>query len=512
MQQRETSRSYRPSYLLLVCLAVGLAISAILTWPRLVGAPEASTPTAKAIEPDPLSAATSSAATSSTATSSTATSKIQPRLPIKRVAVAMPTATAPPLVFVECVAKLCDMSLRTAELAQVDEIDAAKQTDEKTRILLDRLLQQFPDAGERSLSILVEIAGNSIDEQAEPYKNTKLGVLQVILEKDLSRRNELGDQVKNRTRIDALVQALLDSMPIGPLAAKMGDRCLNDRPFLRIAHEPTVRNLLRLASSNEFPRNIATNMLMTLLDNAKTAGERTAAESMQLALLRLDSSDPSQIVAACRQLLRDEKYRTVVLSWLRNRQDMKLASEIAELVASQLPVRDALEVLRELSPLLQRTRGAYMGLGARAPEVLAEAYNQHLAANNHPIIRRELIMGVGMIPNPAGLKLAELALANDPSPEVRIQAMYVFTVHAAPEAAEQAINQLLDDPAIANNQQHLGAIVLALTNLEHADPNIIARLATRLQSMPLAEYSRVSLAEILGRVLPGGSLRRTQGG
>ena len=404
------------------------------------------------------------------------------------------------------------MSLRTAELAQEDEIEAAKQTDEKTRILLERLLQQFPDAGERSLSMLVEMTGGSADKQTQPYENTKLGVLQVILENDLSRRNEVGDQVKDRTRIDALVQSLLDSMPIGPLTAKMGNRCLNDRPFLRITHEPTVQNLLRLASSDEFPRNIATNMLMTLLDNAKNAGERTVAELTQLAMLRLDSSDPSQIVAACRQLLRNDKYRSLVLSWLRDRQDLQLASEIAELVASQLPVRDALEVLRELSPLLQHTRGAYMGLGARAPKVLAEAYNRHLAANNHPNIRRELIMGVGMIPDPAGLQLAKLALANDPSPEVRIQAMYVFTVHATTEAAEQAINQLLDDPAIANNQERLGAIVLALTNLEHADPNIIARLGARLQSMSLAGYSRVSLAEILSRVLPGGSRMQPKGG
>lgn len=502
MQQRETSWSYRSTFLFLVCLATGLVVSSILTWPKLAGVPETSVATTKAIDPDPLSGATS---------------EVQSRLPLNRVAVAVPVTVppaskTPPLVFVMCIAKLCRMSLRTAELAQEDEMEAAQQTDEKTRILLDRLLQQFPDAGERSLSMLIEMTGSSADQQTQPYENTKLGVLQVILENDLSRRNEVGDQVKDRTRIDTLVQSLLDSMPIGPLTAKMGNRCLNDRPFLRIAHEPQVQNLLKLASNDEFPRNIATNMLMTLLDNAKNAGERTPAELTQLAMLRLDSSDPSQIVAACRQLLRDDKYRSLALSWLRDRQDLQLASEIAELVASQLPVRDALEVLRELSPLLQRTRGAYMGLGARAPEVLAEAYNQHLAANNHPTIRRELIMGVGMIPNPAGLKLAKLALANDPSPGVRIQAMYVFTVHATPEAAEQAINQLLDDPAIANNQEHLGAIVLALTNLEHADPNIIARLGARLQSMSLAGYSRVSLAEILSRVLPGGELLQPKGG
>ena len=83
--------------------------------------------------------------------------------------------------------------------------------------------------------------------------------------------------------------------------------------------------------------------------------------------------------------------------------------------------------------------------------------------------------------------------------------MYVFTVHATPEACERAINRLLDDPEIANNQSHLGSIVLALQNLEKGDPNRIARLGARLQSLPLANYSRASLKEILDRVLPGGA-------
>jgi hypothetical protein len=46
---------------------------------------------------------------------------------------------------------------------------------------------------------------------------------------------------------------------------------------------------------------------------------------------------------------------------------------------------------------------------------------------------------------------------------------------------------------------------LALQNLEKGDPNRIARLGARLQSLPLANYSRASLKEILDRVLPGGA-------
>ncbi len=302
-------------------------------------------------------------------------------------------------------------------------------------------------------------------------------------------------------------------MPIGTLPAEMGNRCLHKGSFLRGVHESSVLNLLQLAGKDQFPRDIATNMLLTLWDNMLASGERTSSELSQLALLRLDASDPSEILAACRHLLGEPNYRAVVLAWLRERKDRALAGNNAELAAKEFPVRDALEVLRELSPLLGHRRGIYLALGIRGPEVIADAYRQHLAANNQPEIRRELIMGVGMLPDAAGLKLAELAIANDPAPDVRIQAMFVFTIHAPPAMAEQAVSQLLDEPAIANSQVHLGAIVMALHNLEHGDPNTIARLGARLTSMSLSAQSRESLTQLMARCLPnGGGTVRPGGG
>ena len=58
---------------------------------------------------------------------------------------------------------------------------------------------------------------------------------------------------------------------------------------------------------------------------------------------------------------------------------------------------------------------------------------------------------------------------------------------------------------IANDSLRLGSIVLALQNLEQGDPNRIARLAARLKSLPLADYSRIALKAILDRCLPGGA-------
>ncbi|MCK5945011.1 MAG: hypothetical protein KAI24_23690, partial [Planctomycetes bacterium] len=74
----------------------------------------------------------------------------------------------------------------------------------------------------------------------------------------------------------------------------------------------------------------------------------------------LDDSDPSQVVAACRQLLGDPRYRRLALAWLRQRDDPELAEAIAKLAGRELPPKDALVVLRELSPLLGAARGTFL--------------------------------------------------------------------------------------------------------------------------------------------------------
>ena len=493
MPQRESLGSHKPTILFLACLTAGLAISAFIIWPT--PRPDAETAT---------SAANNTQTSANPAATQTEQKESNQRFEVTATERQLANTT-PPLVFRECVSQLCSMGIRTAELAQEDENEAAQQLNEEVRHLLGKVLNHFADAGERSLGLLVEMAGKPDANEHSPRDNTKLGVLQLILQAELSRRNQLAGTVADRSRINALVGAILDSMPVDSLTAEMGNRCLHKAPYLRMVHEPSVLNLLSLADADQFPRNVATNMLMTLWDNIEQAGERSSEELSRLAMLRLDSRDPSEIVTACRQLLADPKYRAIVLSWLRDRKDPQIAQSIAQIAAQELPVDDGIAVLGELAPLLKHTRGTYMSLGLRSPDAVSETYRRHLAANTQPDIRRELIMGVGMIPHAAGLPVAELALANDPSPEVRIQALYVLTVHATPEASERAINQLLDVPEIANNPSRLGSIVLALQNLEKGDPNRLARLGARLQSLPLANYSRASLMEILNRVLPGGA-------
>ena len=414
------------------------------------------------------------------------------------------TPAAPParvaMSFAERVERLCVLSGRTAALAQQDEHEAARALDDEARDLLDDTLAAIPDAGERALSMVVDIPDAADGAARAPGENIRLGVLQVMLENALARRIARGE----RARADSLTQALLDTMPIGRNPAEMGDRVLHQRPHVQAIHEPAVLNLLSLASQGMFSREIATRLLLTLWDNLEEAGVRSPAELSRLALARLDDSDPSQLVAACRQLLSDPRFRDLAIAWLRERDDPELTSAIAALVGRELPPNDALTALRELAPMLQHTRGIFLSVGARAPEVVAEAYRLQLAAGTHPQVRRELVMSVGMLPGEHGRSTARLALDQDPSPEVRLQAMFAHTVQGEPARAEAALHQVLDDPVIASDPSHLGAVVLALENLEHDDANAMARVGARLQAMPLSPRSRSLLDELLARSLPGG--------
>jgi len=406
--------------------------------------------------------------------------------------------------FVERIDRLCALSARIAALAQDDEYEAAQALDADARELLAATMAQFSDAGERALDQVVQQPDVAAGTSRLPGENTRLGVLQVVLAAELSRRREAAVAHGEHDGVNALTQAVLDTMPIGRNTSEMGDRVLHRQPYLRLAHEPMVLHLLQLASEGEFSREIATRMLLTLWDNLEATGARSSDELSRLALLRLDDRDASQVVAACRQLLSDPRYRDLALAWLKERADPVLAHAVARLAGRELPPTDALLVLRELSPMLEHTRGTFLAVGVRAPEIVADAYREQLAADTQPQLRRELVMGVGMLPDGSGLEVARLALLHDPSVEVRLQALFVHTVHADKVDAEAAVNALLDDPVIAHEPTHLAAVVLALQNLEHGDANVMARLGARLHAMALAPRSRDLLDQMLARSLPGG--------
>lgn len=413
-------------------------------------------------------------------------------------------ATPPPPVertFAQYVDDLVRLGMRTAEAASADDIEAAKAADRQARATLSELLAKFPDAGERAVHLLAE----QPDAAEELAIRGRCVVLQLVLDEELARRRALAEADGDRTRLDALVQSVLDVMPIGTRAAEVGDRALHERPFLRAAHEPTVLQYVRLAGEQRFPRTIATHLLLTLWTNLRQLGERTSDELSALALSLLGDGDAMQRLAACRQLLSDPRHRALVLQWLRERTDRDVAAELAALAARELPPAEALAVLRELAAVVPQAPNAYLTLGFRSPETLADGYRELLAADLQPAVRKDLVTGIGLGGTPLGLEIAQLALANDPSPDVRIQAVFALTSRAAPEVAERAIDQLLDDPQVARDPSRLGSLVIALQNFEaggHA--NVIDRLAQRLRATPLAEHSRQLLDALVQRGLPGG--------
>jgi hypothetical protein len=166
-------------------------------------------------------------------------------------------------------------------------------------------------------------------------------------------------------------------------------------------------------------------------------------------------------------------------------------------------------LLRELAPTLRRAPQAYLMLGFRAPNAIADSYRDLLASDTCSEVRCDLVAGIGMARTPLGLEIAQLAFDSDSSPEVRLQALFALAAHAEPERAALAFDRILDDPVIAGDPAHLGAVVLALQNLEaRADPNVIARIVQRLRALRLLEPSRATLVAIEQRSLPGTATAR----
>lgn len=422
-----------------------------------------------------------------------------------------PAEPADAATFAAMVDDLVAIGTRTAVFAQADDHAAASRSDDEARATFAVLMERFPDAGERALAMAIPLPAPSTTADEAIGRRT---VLHLVLAADCARRhaNRMAAH-DDGTPVDALVHAALDALPSGHAAQDVAGRALADQPYLHAVHEPAVLGLVQQAAAGTFPRALATKLLLTLWDNVQRRGERSSEELSLLALSWLGGDDVSRRTAACRQLLGDDRYRALVVSWLRERNDRAVAAELALVAAAELEAPVALELLRELTPLLPRAPNAYLVLGFRAPEALADAYRALLASNTQTQVRADLVTGVGMTTTPLGLDVAKLALANDPSPDVRIQALFALTARREHALAEAALNQVLDDPHVAQDPTRLGAVVLALQNLEAADdPNVMQRVGQRLQSLPLAGYSRQLLAGLLARAVPADAGGQRPGG
>ena len=477
-----------------------LAVSSLLLMALLLASVRLCWPPAAAPTTDAPTAATAATAPTSAATATTTVAPV-PAAELAREAAAAPLPDPAEPTFAQRIDELVALGQRTAELAQNDEHEQALASDQVARERFARLLQRFDDAGERALDLLTTLAGD------DPAHAGHRLVLQLVLAEECARRHAAATTHGDRGRIDGLVHATLDVLPTTPATIEVGSRTLVDQPYLRAVHEPMVLTLLQRASEGTLPRQVATQLLLTLWHNLQRHGERSSDELSRLALLLLADQDPSQRTAACRQLLLDARYRGLVLAWLREHRDHAVATEVANLAAKELEPAAALAILRELTPLLPSAPNAYLVLGFRAPEVVADAYRELLASGTQPQMRADLVTGVGMTTTPLGLDIATLALDHDPSPDVRLQAVFALTARRDVAQAERALQQVLDDPLVAQDPVRLGAVVLALQNLEAAgDANVLQRVGERLRLLPLADYSRQTLDGMLARGLPGGAV------
>jgi hypothetical protein len=431
-----------------------------------------------------------------------ATTPAVPTETIERsLAAAPPPATkAVEPEFAELIEQLTLLGEATTSLVQSDEIEAAREKDTEARQCFEALMTRFADAGERALDL-----ATSLGISTAPHDAAKRFVLQLTLAMECSRRHVAAEAAKDYSRLDPLVHAILAVLPQNAELLALGVTVLDKRPYLRLCHEPDVLGLVDQAGREQFDRPSATRLLLTLWDNLQRTGERSSTELASMAMLLLGDADPSKRTAACRQLLADARYRQVMLAWLRERADVAVAIEVANLAAQELPANEALGVLRELGPTLKNMPSAYMSLAFRAPEAIGDAYRELLAANTHAAMRTDLIAGLAMADANHAIPAVELAQGSDPAPEVRAQAMLTLTATATLTHGEQACHRALDDPAIGGDPGRLALVFLALQNLEAAGlTNAVDRLGQRMRAAPLREDTRLQLEQLLARALPGG--------
>lgn len=465
------------------------------------------------LRPDPPVAPASHPATADPAADPAADAKAQakalsanatsPDAEARRVAAPATRADAPHPDFAEWVDQLVGMAQVTAGLVGEKRLAEAERNDAAVRSRFDELMATFPDAAEQALAVL---AGLPPDSRL-PLDEGRRRVLRVVLDQALADLHRAGEAAADRGRIDAVTGSLLTVVHGGGETATLGGHVLIERPYLRLVHEPAVLEIVELAGQSLLPRALATGLLTTLWRNLQSTGERSSPDLASMAMILMADADPSRRTAACRHLLLDPRYRAVALSWLRERDDLDVTTDITAIVARELPPPEASRVLRELSAVLPNMPGAYMALASRSESIVIDDYYALLGSDTHATVRRDLISGLGMARGPKAQKVVELAL-QDPASEVRAQAMLTLS-GAAPDKAEAACNQLLDDPRSANDPFTLTVAVMALQNLESAGLiNAVDRLGQRLRIAPLTAASRQRLEAILARALPGGRTSR----
>lgn len=417
-----------------------------------------------------------------------------------------PAPAAPAPTFEEYVARLVELGVATSTHVAASRLDEARASDEEARATMADLLAHCPDSHSSALAMLVETPVPADDGAIADRVRRR--VLHIVLDAGLQRLSAEAASTGARAPLDALVAGMLTALPSSTgLAHDLAHRQLIERPWLGLAHEDQVLELVALAGQLQFDAAIATALLATLWHNLGESGSRSSEELAALALLFLGETNPSKRATACRLLIGDPRYRGIVLEQLRRSGDPSLAREVAMAAARDLTGADAVEVLAVAAPLAPDFTSPFLTLAMRDPACLQQAYEQRLAGDQDAALREQIVAGLGFSRSPQGVETARLAFDDDPSPSVRLRALFVLSAAAADSLGEAAFRRALADPALRDDPRRVDALVLALENFAHADrPNTVDRLGRELLAVArLSPAARADLERILARSLPTGT-------
>lgn len=414
-------------------------------------------------------------------------------------------AAATAATFAERIEQLVAIGVATSMHVAAGRLEEARTSDEAARHTLEQLLLQCPDP---DVAALAWLCGSDPPADVAPItERIRRRVLHLVLAAGLQQRAATAAANGDRRPLDALVTALLTELPASPPRAdELARQHLIDQPHLGSAHEDQVLELLAMAGEGRFAVELATALLSTLWQNLERSGSRTSEDLAALALLFLGEANPGKRATACRQLIGDARYRGIVLDHLRRSGDPALAREVAMAAARDLEPAVALDVLAFTAPLAPDFTSPFLALGMRAPAEVQTAYERQLGQGSDPALREQLVAGLGFAHPQLGMQTAQLALQSDPSPLVRLRAVFVLSGAATEAIGEEAFRRALADPELRRDPRHVGALVLALENFAHANhPNAVERLGRELLAVaPLDPAQRADLERILARALPPG--------
>jgi len=269
---------------------------------------------------------------------------------------------------------------------------------------------------------------------------------QLLLDFDLQQMSRASIRAE---QMSALVSSLIERLPFSAQYAGLVQTLLEDQPYMGPEHEGPLMDLAPTAYGDlSYMAEPIRVLLVTLWEQL---GEERATDVETLLRYLNDPSGGVLGLAAQQALLKDPRYRDLVVACLIQAGDEAAMNEMATFAAKELEVEGAIAVTKALrgAALYSYFGGAYGALSERAPGELLGSYEESLAANLDPKHREQAIASLAWnIEDPAlKLEVAAKAFRDDPEPRVRGVAIMALSRSAKPEVFRESFQLALKDPA-----------------------------------------------------------------